>query len=165
MPDSRTPASHRDLLSISSARPRSLRGSIPRTCAKVIASLSTRCCARLDRNRRRVRRQIYGRRGAGLFWLPSGAGAGRRERSQGGAGDRRSRTDAGYGRRRAAACAGRVSRPESWSSAISWGRGKRKSAGSWANTPNLAARLQGIAEPEHELSSPPGTGKVARQFV
>ncbi len=107
-------------------------------------------CRRGGRALRRLRRQVHGRRRAGLFRL-SGSARGRRcqrgaRRAGTGRGDRRARRSA----RAATRCAS--ASPPGWSSSASWSAaGEAQERNVVGETPNLAARLQSAAAPNTVL--------------
>ena len=102
----RAPTADRDVLR-SRGFDRDVRAARSRGHARRSSAAYHKCCASLIERRRRLRRQIHGRRRARLFRLSAGARARRRARGAGRARDRRGRAETGDGRRRAAACAGR----------------------------------------------------------
>ena len=96
---------------------------------------------------RGARRQVHGRRRAGLFRLAPGARGRGRARRPCGACDRRGGGRAARRRTARRSLPGSASPPASWWSAISSARGRPGSEAVVGETPNLAARLQALAEP------------------
>ena len=140
----RAPPAHRHVLQTSSARPRFRRGSIRRTCARSSAPIRTPVRA-WWRATTALSRSSWATASSPISAFPARMRTTPRARSMRGWKSPRSSPGCRPARAKNSPCAS-ASRPASSSSAISSGKGSAQEQAVVGDTPNLAARLQGLAD-------------------